>query len=101
MANHDRSISVNHIVSNKAKRRISKTEGTIKQSMPNFPRNKHFLPSDTHTYVSESGDTKCLFIRKFDALYFIVTSVLTFVLLPCYHELQSEKLRILKIYAPL
>ena len=24
-----------------------------KQSTPNFPKNEHFLPSDTHTYVTE------------------------------------------------
>ena len=31
----------------------------------NFPKNKHFLPSDTHTYVYLLGGKKCLFFVKF------------------------------------
>ena len=32
----------------------------------NFPKKKlYFLPSDTHTYVHESGGKKCLFFVKF------------------------------------
>ena len=27
-----------------------------KQSTPNFPKNEHFLPPDTHTYVDENMD---------------------------------------------
>ena len=25
----------------------------------NFPKNEHFLPPDTHTYLCVSGDKKC------------------------------------------
>ena len=40
-----------------------------KQSTPNFPKNEHFLPPDTHTHV----------------LCFLETPVLRFALLP-YHR---------------
>ena len=35
-----------------------KTGVTRKQSTPNFPENKHFLPPDTQTYVCVSGGKK-------------------------------------------
>ena len=34
------------------------------QSTPYFPKNKHFLPTDTCTYVCVSGGKKCSFFRK-------------------------------------
>ena len=36
---------------NKARGRILKTGATGTQNMPNFPKNVHFLPPDTHTHV--------------------------------------------------
>ena len=59
-------------------------EMTRKQRTPSFPKNEHFLPSNTHTYVCVSGD-KCSFFGKLGVLCFLVTSVLRFapfVLLP-------------------
>ena len=35
-----------------------KTGVIRKQSTPNFPENKHFLPPDTQTYVCVSGGKK-------------------------------------------
>ena len=32
-----------------------KTGISRKQSAPNFPKDKYFLPPDTHTYLCESG----------------------------------------------
>ena len=46
-----------------------------KQSTPNFPKNEHFLPPDTRTYVWVSGGKKCLFFGKFGVLYFRETPV--------------------------
>ena len=54
-----------HNVGNKEKGRISKRDFQKKQSPPNFPKNKRFLPSDTHTYVCLSGYKKCSFFGKF------------------------------------
>ena len=45
-----------------------------------FPKNKNFLPPDTHTCVS--GGKKCLFFGKFDLLSFLKTPILRFALLP-------------------
>ena len=47
-----------------------KTEVTIKQNTPNFPKNEHLLPPDTHVYVffclitddSVSGIKDCSFL---------------------------------------
>ena len=35
-----------------------KTVVTRKQSTPNFPKNEHFLPHNTYTYVWASGGKK-------------------------------------------
>ena len=59
-----------------------KTVVTRKQSMPNFPKNEHFLPPDMHTCVGVSGGKKCSFSGKFGMLCFLVTSVLRFALFP-------------------
>ena len=48
-----------------------------KQNTSNFPKNKHFLPPDTHT----SGGKKCSFFGKFGVFCFLETPVLRFVLL--------------------
>ena len=63
----------------------NKTEVTRKQSIPNFPKNKQFLPPETPTYVCISGNKKCSFCRKFGELCFLVTSVLRIALL-LYHR---------------
>ena len=47
-----------------------------------FSKNKHFLPSDTHTYVCESGGEKCSFFGKFGMLSFLETPFLRFALFP-------------------
>ena len=57
--------------------------------MPNFSKNEHLLPSDTHTYVSVSGGKKCQFFKKFSMLCFLRTPVLRFALLPYYRRLKS------------
>ena len=49
----------------------NKTEVTRKQSIPNFPKNKQFLPPETPTYVCISGNKKCSFFRKFGELCFL------------------------------
>ena len=45
---------------------------TRKQSTPNFPKNEHFSPPDTDTYVCVSGVKKCLFSEKFGVLAFLL-----------------------------
>ena len=52
-----------------------------KQDTPNFPKNEHFLPPDTHTYVWVSEGKKCSFFRKFGVLCFLETPILRFALL--------------------
>ena len=66
-------------------------EVTRKQSTPNFPKNEHFLPPDTHTYVRVLVDKKCSLFGKFGVLCFLVTSVLRFGLLP--HFRRNVKLK--------
>ena len=56
---------------------------TRKQSTPNFPKKESFLPPDTHTYVLR---TRWSFLGKFGMLYFLVTLVLRFALLPYYRQ---------------
>ena len=67
-----------------------KTEVRRKQSMPFFPKNEHFLPLDTHTYVCVSGSMKCLFFGKFGVLCFLLTSVFRFSILPYYGTVSSS-----------
>ena len=59
-----------------------KTEVTGKQARQIFRKNKHFVPPDTHKYVSVSGSKKCSFFGKFGVLCFLVTSVLRLAYLP-------------------
>ena len=61
-----------------------KTGVSRKQSTLKFLKNKHFLPPDTHTYVS--GGKKCLFFGNFGMLCFLQTPVLRFALLPYYRR---------------
>ena len=53
-----------------------------------FPKNKHFLPPDRHTYGCVSGGKKCSFFGKFGALCFLETPVLRFALLLHYRRIQ-------------
>ena len=66
-----------------------KTGVSRKQSTPNFPKNEHFLPPDTHTYVCVSGGKKCSFFGKFGMLCFLKTPVLRFALSPYYRRILS------------
>ena len=69
----------------KEQREIVRWQGTIHLvSTENFPKNQHFLPSDTHTYVCISGGKKCLFFGNFGVLCFLETPVLRFALLSYY-----------------
>ena len=63
-----------------------KTGVSRKQNTPNFPKNEHFLPPDTHTCMCVSGGNKCLFFGKFCVLSFLETPVLIFALLPYYRR---------------
>ena len=60
-----------------------------KQNMPNFPKNEHLLPPDTHTYVRVSGEKKCSFFGKIDVPCFLETPVLRFVFLSYYRQNDS------------
>ena len=64
----------------------SQTGVSRKQSTSSFPKNEHFLLSDTHTYVCVSAGKKCSFFRKLDVLCFLETPVLRFALLPSYRR---------------
>ena len=76
---------MNLFVGNKAKWRILKRLSLRKQSTPNFPKNEHFLPPDTHTYVRKGK--KCLFFGKFGVLCFLETPVLSFALFLYYRRI--------------
>ena len=67
------------------KRANLKTEVIRKQSTPNFPKNKHFLPPDPHMFVYVLGGKKFLFFGKFGVLCFLVSFVLRLALFP-YHR---------------
>ena len=67
-----------------------------KQSTPKFPKNKYFLPPDTHMYVCVSGGKNCLLFGNFGVLCFLETPVLRFALLPFYRRsvLQEEEINL-------
>ena len=50
-----------------------KTGVSRKQSTPKLPKNKHFLPPDTHTYVCVLGSKKGLLFGNFNVLCFLET----------------------------
>ena len=79
-------------VGNKAKRQISKRVFQEKKSTPNVPRDEHFFPPDTYTYVCVSGCKKCSFFGKFGMLCFLETPVLRFALLPYYPRIATREL---------
>ena len=66
-----------------------KTGVTRKQSTTNFQKNKHFLPSDTHTYVCVSGGKKCSFFGKLGVLFSCNTrfEIRSFALLPTIYQI--------------
>ena len=66
-----------------------------KQSTPKFPKNKHFLPSDTYEYLCVPGGKKCLFFGNFGVFCFLETLVLGFALLPYYRRSEVDKKNIL------
>ena len=82
----------NKIVGNKKKKTISKRRKREYKACQIFQKNKHFLSSNTHTYVPVSEGKKCSLLRKLDVLRILVTSVLKFTLLS--HYRQSFPLRI-------
>ena len=51
-----------------------------KQSSPNFPKNKHFLPPDTHTYCAYQGVRNVHFSENLTGFVFFETPVLRFAL---------------------
>ena len=61
------------------KQKCESQNGCFKEkSTPNFWKNKHFLPRQTHTYVCLSGGKKCSFFGKLCVLFFLETPVLRF-----------------------
>ena len=68
-----------HFVGNKGKRANLKTGVSRKKSTPNFPKDEHFLPPDTHTYECASGGN-VRFLENFKIRPFALlptTSVMT------------------------
>ena len=61
-----------------------------KTTTPNFPKNEHFLPPDTPTYVRVPGGKKCLFFGKFGVVCFLETPFSRFTLLPYYRRNVSK-----------
>ena len=62
-----------------------------KQSIPNFPKNEHFLPPDMHLYVCISGGKKCSFFGKLDVLWcacYLRFAIHPFALILTYWQLQ-------------
>ena len=62
---------------------------TRKQSPPNFPKNEHFLPPDTHTFTrscSYQGGKKCSFFGKLGMFCFLVTPISRLALLTYYRR---------------
>ena len=64
-----------------------KTGVTRKQSLPNYSKNEHLLPSDRHTYMFVSEDINVRFFGIFVVLCFLATSVLRFAFLPYYRRI--------------
>ena len=54
-----------HISSVTRRNGESQNGGNKKPKQTNFPKNKHFLPPDTHACVCVSRDKKCSFSGKF------------------------------------
>ena len=65
-------------VGNKSRGRISKWVFQENKARPTFRKNEHFLPPDTHMYVSVLGSKKCSFLGKLIVLWFLETPVLPY-----------------------
>ena len=65
-------------VGNKSKGRISKRVFQENKARLIFRKNEHFLPPDTHTYVSVLGGEKCSFLEKLVVLCLLETPVLPY-----------------------
>ena len=79
-------LSWGHDVDRKGKRRISKPVLQENKASQIFRKNEHFLPTDRHTHVCESGGKICLLFGKFDVLCFLVTPVLRLANVPYYQR---------------
>ena len=84
-------MGLRYFVGNKAKGRNLQTGVTRKQGTPNFPKNEHFFPPDTHTSVCVSGGDNCSFFGKFSVLCFLVTPVSRFAYNWCLVQLLYAK----------
>ena len=73
----------------------SQNECFKKAKMPKFPKNKHFVPPDTHTRVCISGGKKYLFFGNFGLLCFLETLALRFTLLR-YYQRAIKNIELLK-----
>ena len=62
----------------------SQNGGNKKTKHTKFSENEHFLPPDTH-----KGGKKSSFFGKFGVLYFLLTSVLRFTIMPYYRQIGS------------
>ena len=62
-----------------------------KQSVPNFLKNKYFLPLPPPWYVCVSGSKRYLCFRKFCGLCFFVTPILRVAFLPHYRRVTEYK----------
>ena len=69
------------------KRANLQTGATRKQNLSSFPKNKHFLPYDTHTCLRVSGGKKSSIFGKLGVLCFLVMPVLRFAHLPYYRRI--------------
>ena len=67
-----------------------KTGVSRKESTPNFLKNEHFLPPDTHTCVCVTEGKKCLFFGKFGVLCLLETPVLRLALLAYYRRILKK-----------
>ena len=78
-------------VGSKAKGRISKRVLQENKSMPNFVKNKYFLPRYTHRCVCVSrGENFFFFLGKLGVLCFLVTPALIVALLPYYRQIMNS-----------
>ena len=77
--------SVSSLISQKGKSQNGCFKET-KEAKPNFPKNEHFLPPDTYTYMCVLWGKECLFFRKFEVLCFLETPVLKLALLAYYRR---------------
>ena len=63
--------------------------------MSNFPKNLHFLPSDTHTYVCVSEDKRCKFFGKFCVRAKWLTPIGKFICIICCMRCQMVEVKLI------